>query len=279
MTQARRDQLEDMLRQRGFAALGELSSLLDVSESTIRRDLEHLERAGTAKRTHGGVFWTGGSQTMAVFQNRSDDSWAAKSGIAQAAAALIEDHETVLLDGGSTTYEMARALVGRRLQVVTNSLPVAQLLFTGGSIDLVLIGGCVRGQTAVSIGPLAMQQLSQLRVTTAVLSVAGVLEEGFFNSDMMLVESEREMLRCSDRSIVVADHSKFGKGSLSRICGLSEIDAVITDTGLPDAWKDRLARHDVDVVLAACAHDETNAAHGDARTTPSKREMIHASDD
>ena len=223
-TDARRSRLRDLVQARGFAALGELAESLDVSESTIRRDLEQLEQLGDARRTHGGVFWTGESATMRIFENRRDDHWSSKRAIGEAAATLIEDHDTILLDGGSTTYELARQLVDRPLQVVTNSLPVAHLLSSSDSIDLVMIGGCVRGRTAVTIGPMADTMLQSISVGKAFLSVAGVTERGYFNSNMMLVESEKAMLAAADQTIVVADSSKFGKVSLSRLCGLGDVD-------------------------------------------------------
>ncbi len=127
-SETRRERLRDLVQSRGFASLGELAESLEVSESTIRRDLEQLERDGVVRRTHGGAFWTGEPDTMRIFETRRDDSWPAKAAIGAMAAALVEDHDTILLDGGSTTYELARHLVGRPLQVVTNSLPVAHLL-------------------------------------------------------------------------------------------------------------------------------------------------------
>ena len=115
--------------------------------------------------------------------------------------------------------------------MVTNSLPVAHLLSSSESIDLVMIGGCVRGRTAVAIGPMADSMLHSINVGKAFLSVAGITERGYFNSNMMLVESEKAMLAAADQAIVVADSSKFGKVSLSRLCGLHEVHAVVTDTG------------------------------------------------
>ncbi|WP_246146653.1 DeoR/GlpR family DNA-binding transcription regulator [Rubripirellula lacrimiformis] len=247
----RRDRLRDLVQARGFASLGELAASLEVSESTIRRDLEQLEKDGHARRTHGGAFWTGDPDTMEVFQTRRDDSWPAKVAIGVAASSMIEDHDTILLDGGSTTYELARHLVQRPLQVVTNSLPVAHLLSASESIDLVMIGGCVRGRTAVTIGPMADTMLRSINVGKAFLSVAGITERGFFNSNMMLVESEKVMIEAADRTIVVADSSKFGKVSLSRLCGLQDVDTVVTDAGLQSEWKQHLEMADVELVLAS----------------------------
>jgi DeoR/GlpR family transcriptional regulator of sugar metabolism len=187
---------------------------------------------------------------MQIFSTRHDDHWLAKSAIGRAAADLVEDHDTILLDGGSTTYELARQLVGRPLQVVTNSLPVAHLLSTSESIDLVMIGGCVRGRTAVTIGPMADAMLNSINVGKAFLSVAGITDRGYFNSNMMLVESEKAMLSAADQSIVVADSSKFGRVSLSRLCGLQEVHGVVTDAEVQTKWKDHLDIAGVDLVLA-----------------------------
>jgi DeoR family transcriptional regulator, fructose operon transcriptional repressor len=248
------------LQSRGFASLGELSGELEVSESTIRRDLEQLEREGLTRRTHGGAFWTGDPDTMGVFQTRRDDTWQAKEAIGAAAAAMIEDHDTILLDGGSTTYELARHLVGRPLQVVTNSLPVAHLLSSSDSIDLVIIGGCVRGRTAVTIGPMAESMLHSINVGKAFLSVAGITDRGYFNSNMMLVESEKAMLAAADQAIVVADSSKFGKVSLSRLCGLHEVQAVVTDPAIDSKWKEHLELAEVQLVLAEGSRRDSMAS-------------------
>ena len=187
---------------------------------------------------------------MPIFRDRRDDRWAAKRAIGLAAAGLVEDHETILLDGGSTTYELARQLVGRPLQVVTNSLPVAQLLSASDSIDLVMIGGCVRGRTAVAIGPMTETMIRGISVSKAFLSVAGVTDRGFFNSDMMLVENEKAMLAATDRAIVVSDSSKFGRVSLSRLCGLGDVHVVISDSDLDSRWKQTLDLSGVELRLA-----------------------------
>lgn len=264
MSETRRERLRDLVQSHGFASLVELAETLEVSESTIRRDLELLEREGVARRTHGGAFWTGESDTLQVFQTRRDDYWPAKAAIGEAAAAMVEDHDTILLDGGSTTYELARQLVGRPLQVVTNSLPVAHLLSTSESIDLVMIGGCVRGRTAVAIGPMADAMINSINVGKAFLSVAGITDRGYFNSNMMLVESEKAMLAAADQAIVVADSSKFGKVSLSRLCGLHEVHAVVTDSNLQSRWKDHLDLAGVELVLATtsrCAPATADVSH------------------
>jgi len=224
--------------------------MLGVSESTVRRDLESLEEAGEARRTHGGVYWTGQTDTIETFRSNRDDGWPRKQAIGRLAASLIEDGDTILLDGGSTVYELARLIVNRPLQVVTNSLPVAHLLSTSDSIDLIMIGGCVRRRTSVTIGPMADAMLADINVSKTFLSVAGVTPRGFFNSDMMLVESEKAMIAAADQTFVLADSSKFGKVSLSQICGLEDVSKVLTDDELENQWISTFESAGVELLLA-----------------------------
>lgn len=250
LTDDRRNRLLERIRQRGFASLPALAQELAVSESTVRRDLDFLEESGVAQRTHGGVFYTGPSPKLAHFDQRQSFNWDKKRQIAVAASRLIDDNDTILLDGGSTTYELAQLLVGRPLQVVTNSLPVANLFTSSENADLVFIGGYVHAKTGVSLGPYANQMLAGLNVRRAVLSVAGANDRGFYNSNLLLVETERAMMNAADEVIVVADSTKFGHTSLIHLCNLSDIDVLVTDHELDAAWRDRLAAADVKLVIA-----------------------------
>lgn len=250
VSEQRRGELRRIVQTRGFASLSDLADSLQVSESTVRRDVEFLEQQGEARRTHGGVFWTGSAAEMRVFDTRGDLAAPQKRAIAAVAAARIADGETVLLDGGSTTYELARQLVSRPLQVVTNSLPVANLLSSCEQIDLVLIGGCVHHKTGVTIGPIADSQLSTLRVDKAFLSVAGIDEEGFYNSNLLLVETEKMMRRIAKETIIVAHSTKFGRASLSRLCAINEVGTVVTDKDLLKPWQKRMRAAGIELVLA-----------------------------
>ena len=227
----------------------DLADELAVSESTVRRDLDYLEEIGVAQRTHGGVFYTGPSPKLAHFDQRQSLNWDRKRRIAASAARLIDDNDTILLDGGSTTYELAQLLVGRPLQVVTNSLPVANL-FTSSDADLVLLGGYVHSRTGVTLGPYANQMLAGLNVRRAVLSVAGANERGFYNSNLLLVETERAMMASAEEIIVVADSTKFGHTSLAHLCPLDEIDVLVTDSEIESEWQARLTDAGVKVVTA-----------------------------
>lgn len=255
IVEERQSQLLELIRLKGFASLKDLSSQLQVSESTIRRDLESLEKLGSARRTHGGAYYTGPSPKLPHFDQRQSDQWEKKRIIAQAASRLIQDHETILLDGGSTTYELAQTLVGRPLQIVTNSLPVANLFASGGAADLVLVGGNVYSRAGVSIGPYANQMLAELHVERAVLSVAGVGDDALYNSNLLLVETERAMMQAADEVIVVADSTKFGRKGLTRLCDLSAVDVLVVDAQIGQAWQDRIRALGVNLVLASETED------------------------
>ncbi len=247
----RRNRLLELIRERGFASLPDLKDTLGVSESTVRRDLDYLEEAGSAKRTHGGVFYTGSSPKLPHFEERQPGQWELKQAIARQAAELIENGDTLLLDGGTTTYEVARLLVGRPLQVVTNSLPVANLFASNSVTDLVLLGGFVYPRSGVSLGPYANDQLAQLNVRKTVLSVAGVNERGFYNSNMLLVETERAMMHAADQVIVVADSTKFGRQSLAHLCPLNAANVLVVDDQLSNEWQEKIAEAGVELIVAA----------------------------
>ncbi len=256
ITEERRERLLELVRRSGFAALPDLAHELAVSESTVRRDLDVLEENGVAQRTHGGVFYTGPSPKLPHFDNRQSAQREKKVDIATRAAELIEDGDTVLLDGGSTTYDLAQLLVGRQLQVVTNSLPVATLFASTDAVDLVFIGGYVHGRTGVTLGPYANDMLASLNVRRAVLSVAGVNDKGYYNSNLLLVETERAMMRSADEVMVVADSTKFGRTSLAHLCGLGEIDTLVVDNEITEEWRSRIIAAGVQLAIAG-ATDNT----------------------
>jgi DeoR/GlpR family transcriptional regulator of sugar metabolism len=237
LAETRRRLLLDLISRQGFATLDELVKALAVSESTVRRDLEALDLGGHVKRTHGGAVFAGEVRALPAFEDRAATATAEKQAIGRAAAALLDDGDTVLLDGGTTTLEVARALLGRPMQVVTNSLPIAQLLATSAPIDLILIGGYVYPRTGVALGPLAIATMQGIRVSKAILGAGGIVAEGIYNHNLLLVETERQMMSCGQEVIIVTDHTKFGRLTLARLCGLEEVGQMVVDPGLPEAYR------------------------------------------
>jgi DeoR/GlpR family transcriptional regulator of sugar metabolism len=250
LAETRRRHLLDLINQRGFATVEELYRATGASKSTVRRDLESLDQAGAIQRTHGGAICSVEARALPALDERATTALAEKQAIGRATAALLADGDTVLLDGGTTTLEVARALVGRPMQVVTNSLPIAQLLAASPQTDLILIGGYVYPRTGVALGPLAVATMEGIRVHTVVMGAGGIVAEGVFNSNSILVETERQMMRCGQEVLVVADSSKFGRLALSRLCGLDEVQRVVVDTGLVDEYRALLEAANVRVVVA-----------------------------
>lgn len=250
IVEERRNRLLELIRVRGFATLPDLADELAVSESTIRRDLEFLEESGSAKRTHGGAFYAGASPKLPHFDERQPAQWDKKKAIARRAAELIQSGDTVLLDGGTTTYEVARLLIGRALQVVTNSLPVANLFASAANADLVFVGGYIYPRTGVALGPYANRMLSEINVRRTVLSVGGINERGFFNNNLLLVETEQAMIKAADEVIVVADSTKLGCQSLAWLCGLDEVDYLVVDHEIPTEWRKKLTAAGTKLLVA-----------------------------
>jgi len=231
LVEERRQRVLDLVSQRGLVSLRALTEEIGASESTLRRDLEFWHRQGQLKRTHGGAVFLGDSSTLPALEERSTRQLDEKQLLAQAATARIADGDAVLLDGGTTTLEVARKLVGRPVQIVTNSLPIAALFANSRESDLIMLGGYVYPKTGVALGPMTMRMLDDIHVNQAILSVSGVTAKGLFNSNTLLVETERRMLRCADEAVVVVDHTKIGRPALAFLCELSAIDTLIIDRG------------------------------------------------
>jgi DeoR/GlpR family transcriptional regulator of sugar metabolism len=246
----RRRQSLDLVKKRGFLTLAELASALRISESTARRDLDHWHAQGVLKRVHGGAMFVGDGSELPALEARSGWQVGEKQKIARATVERIRDGDSVLLDGGTTTLEVARLLAGRRLQVVTNSLPIANLFANSRETDLVVLGGYVFPTTGVALGPLTIAMLKDLHVQQAIMSVAGVTASGLYNGNPLLVETQRQMMRSADEVVVVADHTKIGRQSLAFLCELSVIDTLIVDHELSKEHGDMIEEAGVRLILA-----------------------------
>jgi DeoR family transcriptional regulator, fructose operon transcriptional repressor len=247
----RRGKTSELLSKQGFMSLGELVQALTVSESTIRRDLEILEEQGLIRRTHGGAVYIKDTNAVRLaFADRQTTMADAKAAIGRAVAGLIPPEQTVIINGGTTCFEVARALVGTRLNVITNSVPIASLLSAELATEVTLIGGYVYPRTGVALGAMAEQQLASLHATQLVFSCAGISEEGVFNANQMMVEVEKRMVQIADEVILVVDHSKLGKRSVVKLCELDQVDTIVTDSGADERMRQFLSQLKAKVVYA-----------------------------
>jgi DeoR/GlpR family transcriptional regulator of sugar metabolism len=256
LVEERRQRVLDLVSQRGFISLKDLTAEIPISESTLRRDIHYWHQQGVLRRTHGGAMYVGDAGSFPALEERSTVQLEEKQAIARAAVARIQEGDTILLDGGTTTLEVARQLVGRSLQVVTNSLPIAALFASRPETDLVILGGYVYPRTGVALGPLTVRMMEDLHVQQAIMSVGGMTAKGLFNSNLLLVETERQMMRCAEEVVIVADHTKIGRQALAFLCEPASIDTLIVDPGLTAAQREIIERAEVRLLVAGEPQEE-----------------------
>jgi DeoR/GlpR family transcriptional regulator of sugar metabolism len=244
----RRLQILEITEKSGFVALSELVERVGASESTVRRDLDYLDGIGQIRRTRGGAAYVGDSITP--FEVRGNRAKEQKEHIAAIAAALVEPGETVLLDGGTTTLEVAKHLVGKPLQVVTNSLPIVNILVNSPQTELIVIGGFLYPKTGVNLGPIAVAALKSIHARRLFVSAGGITAAGLFNSNALLVETERQMIDSAEELIVVSDSSKLGHSALAHLCPLDVVDRLVVDEGITEEWKQIVRRAGIELTVA-----------------------------
>jgi DeoR family transcriptional regulator, fructose operon transcriptional repressor len=250
LVEERRQRVLDLISQRGFVSLADLAQSIQMSESTLRRDLDHWHEKGVVRRTHGGAMFVGDGNGLPALEDRATRQLEEKRAIARAAVERIRDGDAILLDGGTTTLEIARLLVGRSLQVVTNSLPIAGIFASSRETDLIVLGGYVYPKTGVALGPLTMKVLPDVHVNQVYLSCSGITARGLFNSNSLLVETQREMMRCGDEVVLAVDHSKIGRPALAFLCEMNEIDTLIVDAGITAGQRELVAASDTRLIVA-----------------------------
>ncbi len=242
----RQQRVLDTLREQQSVQLEDLAQQLNVSVSTIRRDLEALERRGLVARTHGGAVYRGEQaapkQSAVALNQRMSEHAEQKQAIGAAAAAMVLPHMTVLLDGGSTVIYTAQQISARPIQVVTNSLAIGNLFADDDKVELLLVGGSLYPRTGVCVGPIATGCLADLHADMCFFSVAGVYGDEAFNINLTMAQVEQVMMQQAAHSVLLMDSSKFGRKSLVRVCGLGELDAIITDAAIESAWPERLGQ-------------------------------------
>ena len=227
----RLDLIEKHIREHTYADLHSLATLFGSSLSTVRRALDELESRGVLRRHHGGASLV---QTDAVtkeydFIARDQRQADEKFSIARLIADQVQPGMTVILDGGTSIYAVARLLTAKRLQVITNSLPIAGLFGEIGSLETIVTGGSVQSRLGVLVGPLCEQSLEQIHADIAILGGAGITEEGIWNHNALIVAAQRKMIAASERTIFALDSSKFGRKALSLTAPFSKRFTIITN--------------------------------------------------
>jgi DeoR/GlpR family transcriptional regulator of sugar metabolism len=241
---------QEMLRavRSGSTHVTELAVNFGVSEMTVRRDLRELARAGKVERVRGGAVNAGWEPP---FEQTVVERLGAKDRVGAAAAALVEDGQTVMVDIGTTTLQAARHLHGRDLTVVTTSLAVYEELATDPVVELVLPGGIVRRNYRSLVGVLAEDSLRQLKADVLFLGTSGVdAELAVWDTTMVEVPIKRAMIAAADRVVLLADAEKFSMGGIVRVCEAGAIDHVVTDDALAPAPRAAIDEAGIEVTIA-----------------------------
>lgn len=222
-----------------MADLETLAAELGVSQSTVRRDVDAFQVEGIVERTHGGVIWvgekaSGGGARPYAFDQRMSYHVDVKRQIARAAKSLVQPGQTVLIDGGTTTFYFAQELLGVQLQLVTNSLPIANLFLNDDNVELILTGGLMYPRYGVLLGPMTEETLAEIHTKTLFLSVAGIHGGQMYNQNSLLVNAELRMMAQAQEIVLLVDSGKFGQQALSLLGSLEEVDILVTDSGVTD---------------------------------------------
>lgn len=253
MNTERLQQIELFIKKQKQVTVAELSNYLGVSQPTIRRDLQKLEVAGVVQREHGKMIAVEHAivEEPPVIQ-RIGEQGEEKTRIARATANLINDGETVFLGAGTTVLEVARHLEGKKnLIVITNSLPIIQLLSTNPAIKVIITGGVLRHSELSFIGHIVEQTLQELRGDKVVLSMRAIsIEGGLCNVEPLETTTIRAVMRFAREVILVVDHTKFDRVTANFVAPVTDVHHIVTDEQAPVETIRKLREMGINVVLA-----------------------------
>ncbi|PLK26442.1 DeoR/GlpR family DNA-binding transcription regulator [Novosphingobium sp. TH158] len=244
MHAAQREQLIlTAMEPTGFVSYRQLEDLLDASPATIRRDLTRLEAMGKIARLHGGARLAGeeaapGSRlTGTPFDLSITQNLEAKRAIGAAAAAMCEPGEAIMMDGGSTTFQMCPHLQGLGLQVLTNSLHIVNALLPQPGTQIIVPSGTVFREQNIILAPSGEDSMPRFHAPKLFMGAAAVGPQGVMQADVILVAAERRLMDHAEQVILLVDSSKFRSSSGAIVCGLDEIDVLVTDAGITEAMR------------------------------------------
>jgi DeoR family transcriptional regulator, L-fucose operon activator len=240
----RYEKIVQLVNDRGSIRVTELSELCQVTEETIRRDLDRLESAGRLRRSHGGAVSVKDLpqlQTEIPYAEREIQFAEEKRRIAEEAVSRIEPKERILLDASTTAWYMARSLPDIPLTVLTNSIKVATELASKERIEVISTGGLLAQRSLSFVGPLAERSLESYHVNKLFFSCKGVhMDRGISESNELQARVKQKMIEIADQVILLADSSKFGVQAFTHVTEWSGVDAIVTDRKLPKEMRQQI---------------------------------------
>lgn len=251
LAQTRKDKILEMLKEDGSGKVADLSKIFKVSEVTIRQDLEKLEQEGIVTREHGGAFLNGIGMQVQNFALSNLVNMDKKERIGKKAAEFIDNGDTIILDSGTTTTEIAKAIVNKRnITVVTNAINIVMLLGSNPAINVILTGGEFKPPTLSLTGQRAADFFSGLHVDKLFLATAGIsLKSGLTYPSLSDIAVKKAMIEAADIVYLVADSTKVGKSSLASLGALSLIHYLITDSEIAEKDKEIFKEHEIDFII------------------------------
>ncbi|WP_309396156.1 DeoR/GlpR family DNA-binding transcription regulator [Cerasicoccus maritimus] len=248
----RLDEIEKFIREHKYADLHTLGTKFDISLSTVRRALNELETNGVIRRHHGGASLVDEESAASDYDfiTQDDRQSEEKHRIAHSVASKIESGMTVIIDGGTTSYAVAKLLTEKRLVVITNSLPVAALFSEVGSCETIVTGGTVYARLGILYGPTCEQALSQVHADIAVCGCAGVTAKGLWNTNSFIVSFQQRMIESSDQTFYVVDSSKHDRRALHLSTPFKPNLTVATDAPPPDEITQAIQEHGGELIVA-----------------------------
>lgn len=244
MSKQRREDILRRLHRQGYVSSRQLAADYGVDPSTIRRDLDTMAHLGMIERSHGGATLPA-EPAETPYDVKIEKNVAQKRAIARAVADLVPHGRSLLIDSGSTTLEVARALRSHRgMTVITNDLRVAAEIANQGDVRLIVLGGEALPSVYTLASERAVHLIGEFHVDYAVMGADAVDPRGITNTNSNEVSMKRAMLQAADHVLVVADSSKFGHSALVRVAGLEDVDLIVTDDGLAE---ERTAEYPVEI--------------------------------
>ncbi len=245
----RRKEILELLHKNGSIRVTQLSQLFGISEVTIRTDLADMESKGLLTRVHGGAVSPYKPYYSMSLNQRMSTNQEQKEIIAKKIATMINDNDTIMLNSGTTTLLVFRAIPQElNLSIVTNSISIALEGTSNPNFNIILLGGLINSKYQFTFGDDAIRQLKSYYADKLILSVDGIdSEHGFSSYYDKEAEIDRIMLEQSKINIVAADHSKFNRCAFTKISDLSVADYIVTDTNVPDALKSKIAKNSIKI--------------------------------
>lgn len=260
----RRIKIADIISKDKSITVSELSEMFNVSESTIRRDLHALEEKGFIQRTHGGAILSSHTHYEPAFFEKEDYELASKQKIGRIAASMIEEGDSIILDAGTTTLEIAKNLGNIRLTVVTNSPLIAIELSKHENIELIVTGGIERWKTKALVGPIAEMVIKQFKVDKAFIGANAVsYENGLMTPDIIEANTKKAMIEVASEVYAVIDHTKFGKKSFVKFADIKDITAIITDDEIDYETVRKYEQANIDIVSFGKDESDDNDSNGE----------------